>query len=419
MRGPIAGFRSFKAQNWRRVALLWLKNFRIMKNSSRFPRLLPTLIGAAALAFVAGACVQRAAPTLDRPAQAQTQTQTKAPIRNANDLAALSSTYAQISRKVTPAVVNIRSDSVVPGRVVQDPMDEFFGGFGGRTLREPDQRAQSLGSGVIIDGSGLIVTNNHVIKNAQTITVTLTDRRRFRAKLLGTDADSDVAMLKIDAQNLPTLKWADSEKINVGDIVLAVGSPFNLSSTVTQGIISAKGRSDLGISAFEDFLQTDAAINPGNSGGALVDINGDLVGINSAILSGSGGNQGIGLAIPANLARSIGTQLVSAGRVTRGWLGVVVQPLTGDIGDQLGLTDGVLVNGVYPQSPAGQIPWSQQGTDVILKVNGQTIDSPGELRNMIAAAKPGAALTLEVWSNGKTQTYNLKAGTRPTRAQGV
>ena len=385
-----------------------------MKISSRSPRLWPALLGAAALSFGVGACVQRASTSLDQSAQAQTS------IRNADDLAALSSTYAQISRKVTPAVVNIQSESVVPGRVYRDPMADFFGGdFGGRTLREPDQRAQSLGSGVIIDGSGLIVTNNHVIKNATRITVTLSDRRRFAAKLLGTDADSDVAMLKIDAQNLPTLKWANSDKTSVGDIVLAIGSPFNLSSTVTQGIISAKGRSDLGISAYEDFLQTDAAINPGNSGGALVDINGDLVGINTAILSGSGGNQGIGLAIPANLARSIGGQLAATGRVTRGWLGVTVQPLTGDIADQLGLRDGVLVTGVYPQSPAGAVPWSQRGTEIITSVNGQKIDSPGELRNLVAGAKPGAALSVEVWSSGKTSTYDLKAGTRPARAQGV
>ena len=390
----------------------------------RNSRLLPAIIGAAALSFTVGACVQRASTSstsMNTSAQAQTAQIAKTPIRNADDLAQLSSTYAQISRVVTPAVVNIQSESVVPGRVFRDPMSDMFGGgdFGGRVLREPDQKSQSLGSGVIIDGSGLIVTNNHVIKNATRITVTLTDRRRFTAKLLGTDADSDIAMLKIDGQNLPTLKWADSDKINVGDIVLAVGSPFNLSSTVTQGIISAKGRSDLGISAYEDFLQTDAAINPGNSGGALVDINGDLVGINSAILSESGGNQGIGLAIPANLARSVGAQLTSAGRVTRGWLGVTVQPLTGDIGDQLGLQDGVLVTGVYPQSPAGALPWQQRGTDVITKINGQTIDTPGELRNLIGGAKPGAKLSIEVWSNGKTRNYDLNAGTRPARAQGV
>ena len=385
-----------------------------MKNLLASPRLLPAVVGVAVLSFTVGACVQRSSHSLDKPAQAQTT------IRNADDLAALSSTYAQISQKVTPAVVNIQSESVIPGRVFRDPMGDFFGGnFGGRVLREPDKKAQSLGSGVIIDGSGLIVTNNHVIKNATRITVTLTDRRRFTAKLLGTDVDSDIAMLKIDGSNLPTLKWADSDKINVGDIVLAIGSPFNLSSTVTQGIISAKGRSDLGISAYEDFLQTDAAINPGNSGGALVDINGDLVGINSAILSESGGNQGIGLAIPANLARSVGAQLTATGHVTRGWLGITVQPLTGDIGDQLGLQDGVLVTGVYPQSPAGSVPWSQRGTDVITKVNGKTIDTPGELRNLVGSAKPGAPLSVEVWSDGKTQKYDLSAGTRPARAQGV
>ncbi len=392
-----------------------LHPFPIPMKTSHNPRIVPAVVGVAALSFAVGACVQRASTSMDKTALAQT------PIRNADDLAQLSSTYAQISRVVTPAVVNIQSESVIAGRVYRDPMSDFFGGgeFGGRPLREPDQRSQSLGSGVIIDGSGLIVTNNHVVKNATRITVTLTDRRRFTAKLLGTDADSDIAMLKIEGQNLPTLKWADSDKTSVGDIVLAVGSPFNLSSTVTQGIISAKGRSDLGISAYEDFLQTDAAINPGNSGGALVDINGDLVGINTAILSESGGNQGIGLAIPANLARNLGVQLAQTGRVTRGWLGVTVQPLTGDIADQLKLREGVLVTGVYPQSPAGAVPWSQRGTEIITKVNGQTIDTPGELRNLVANAKPGARLSLEVWSDGKTKTYDLNAATRPARAQGV
>ena len=385
-----------------------------MKNLHRSSRLLPAVLGVAALSFSIGACVQRGSNTPGATAQAQTT------IRNADDLAQLSSTYAQISRKVTPAVVNIQSESVVPGRVYRDPMADFFGGeFGGRTLREPDRRSQSLGSGVIIDGSGLIVTNNHVIRNATRITVTLSDRRRFTARLLGTDADSDIAMLKIDGRNLPTLRWADSDQTNVGDIVLAVGSPFNLSSTVTQGIISAKGRSDLGISAYEDFLQTDAAINPGNSGGALVDINGDLVGINTAILSESGGNQGIGLAIPSNLARTLGTQLAATGRVTRGWLGVTVQPLTGDISDQLGLQDGVIVTGVYPQSPAGAVPWQPRGAEVITRVNGQPIDSPGELRNLVATSKPGASLKVEVWSNGRTRSYDLSAGRRPGGAQGV
>ncbi|RYG54482.1 trypsin-like serine protease, partial [bacterium] len=344
--------------------------------------LLP-ITGVALFGVLVGACVQRASDPqggLNKAAQAQSGTN----IRNVSDLASLSATYAEISRKVTPAVVNIQSTTIIPGRVLRDPFSDFFGGDGGgRVLRERDRKSQSLGSGVIIDATGLIVTNNHVIRNASQVIVTLSDKRRFPAKILGADADSDVAMLKIEAPNLPTLKWADSEKLNVGDIVLAVGSPFNLSSTVTQGIISAKGRHDLGISAYEDFLQTDAAINPGNSGGALVDINGNLVGINTAILSESGGNQGIGLAIPSNLAKQLGTQLARNGKVERGWLGVVVQPLTGDISDQINLKSGVIVTGVYENGPAAGLPWTQNGTDILLSLNGVDLDSPGQLRNMI------------------------------------
>lgn len=377
--------------------------------------------GLALAAFLGGACAQRiAAPQsgLDRSALAQSDAASR-PIRNASDLAALSSTYAQIARRVTPAVVNIQSTTIVPGRVLRDPFSEFFGG-GGRMLKEPDQRSQSLGSGVLVDGRGLIVTNNHVVRGASQIIVTLSDKRRFPARLLGADADSDVAVLQISASNLPTLQWANSDKLSVGDIVLAIGSPFNLASTVTQGIISAKGRRDLGISAYEDFLQTDAAINPGNSGGALVDVNGDLVGINTAILSESGGNQGIGLAIPSNLAKQIGNQLAQSGHVSRGWLGVVVQPLTDDVAAQLGLRDGgVVVTGVYTNGPAARLPWTENGTDVLLSVNGTRLDSPGALRNLIAGALPGATLHLKVWQNGQTHDYDVQTARRPDRVQGV
>ncbi len=390
-----------------------------MKNSNW----LPLCVGAAGIAFGAGACFQHAAPQNPIQPNALAQGQS-VPIRTAADLAGLSATYAQIAAKVTPAVVNIQAVKVQPGRVYQDPFGGGLfddGSFGGRMLREPDQKSQSIGSGVIIDAKGLIITNNHVAGGATQLTVTLPDRRRFPAKLLGTDPASDVAVLKIDAPNLPTLKFVDSDKANVGDIVLAVGSPFNLASTVTQGIISAKGRRDLGISAYEDFLQTDAAINPGNSGGALVDINGDVVGINTAILSESGGNQGIGLAIPSNLVRSIAAQLQTTGRVTRGWLGVVVEPLTGDLADQLGVGNqgGVLVTGVYPQAPGAKVEWSEGGTDVILSANDTPIDSPGELRNLVANLKPGAPLKLKVWANGATKDYTVNVGTRPARAQGV
>jgi len=371
----------------------------------------------ALLGFLAGACVQR----LPQASPPVTQAQAQAPIRNAADLKSLSATYAQISKNVTPAVVNIQSTQIVPGRVLRDPFFEFFGGdsFGG-LRREPDRRAQSLGSGVITDKSGIVLTNHHVIANASEITVTLSDRRRVKARLIGSDPASDVAVLKIPPGNLPTLKWSDSDKLEVGDIVLAVGSPFNLSSTVTQGIISAKGRRDLGISDVEDFLQTDAAINPGNSGGALVNMDGELIGINTAILSESGGNQGIGLAIPSNLARKLSDQLVATGKITRGWLGLVVAPVTDDIATQLRLpnTNGVLVTGVYTRGPGGRAQWSEGG-DVITKFNGVAVESPGQLRNLIADVAPGSKVTLEVWQNGKASNFELQAGSRPARVQGI
>ena len=373
--------------------------------------------GTLLLGFFLGACAQQLPPPQQSTPVAAVQAQ--APIRTADDLKTLGATYASIARNVTPAVVNITSTQIVPGRVLRDPFSEFFGG-GGEMRREPDRRAQSLGSGVLVDARGIILTNHHVINNASEINVTLNDRRRFKAKLVGSDPASDVAVLKIQATNLPALKWSDSDKLQVGDIVLAVGSPFNLSSTVTQGIISAKGRRDLGISAVEDFLQTDAAINPGNSGGALVDIDGNLVGINTAILSESGGNQGIGLAIPANLAKKLSDQLIATGKITRGWLGLVVEPITDDIAGQMRLPDtrGVLVTGVYTRGPGGQAAWSEQG-DVITKINGTTIESPGQLRNLIADLAPGSKITLEVWQNGRARTFELQAGARPARVQGV
>ena len=377
--------------------------------------------GTLLLGFFLGACAQQLPSQPSSPQSTPVAAvHAQAPIRTADDLNTLGTTYASIAKNVTPAVVNITSTQIVPGRVLRDPFSEFFGDGGGEMRREPDRRAQSLGSGVLVDKSGIILTNHHVINNASEITVTLNDRRRFKARLLGSDTAADVAVLKIQASNLPVLKWSDSDKLQVGDIVLAIGSPFNLSSTVTQGIISAKGRRDLGISAVEDFLQTDAAINPGNSGGALVDIDGNLVGINTAILSESGGNQGIGLAIPANLAHKLSDQLIATGKITRGWLGLVVAPVTDDIATQMKLPDtrGVLVTGVYTRGPGGKAAWSEQG-DVITKINGTTIESPGQLRNLIADLAPGSKITLEVWQNGRARTFELQTATRPARVQGV
>lgn len=389
-----------------------------MKTSFSKPKFLAITSGAILLGILIGACAQRLPQSGTAPvANVQAQSQ----IRNSDDLKRLSSTYAQIAKLVTPAVVNINSTQIVRGRVLRDPFFEFFGddSFGGMR-REPDRRAQSLGSGVLVDKSGIILTNHHVIANASEIRVTLSDQRHFTAQLIGSDPASDVAVLKIKADNLPALKWSDSNQLQVGDIVLAIGSPFNLSSTVTQGIISAKGRRDLGISAYEDFLQTDAAINPGNSGGALVDIEGNLIGINTAILSESGGNQGIGLAIPSNLARKLSTQLITSGRITRGWLGLVVAPVTHDIAAQMKLPHlrGVLVTGVYTRGPSGKAPWSDNA-DIITKFNGTVVTSPGQLRNLIADVEPGSKVTIEVWQHGKARNFEIQAGTRPARVQGV
>ncbi len=378
------------------------------------------LTGAVAVGFLAGACardtsgggqmrggdpnggtLQEAA--LESPALAQAP---KGAPSNIGQLQNLSATYAAIAKKVTPAVVNISSERVVPGG---DPLEDFFGGGGRR-------RAQGFGSGVIVDGRGIVVTNNHVVEGADQLTVTLNDRRRFPGRLLGTDPSADLAVLKVEADKpLPTVPWGDSDALQVGDIVLAIGSPFGiLSSTVTQGIISAKERSGLGVNEVEDFLQTDAAINPGNSGGALVDVSGRLVGINSAILSKGGGNEGIGLAIPARLARKSSGQIVATGRATRGYLGIATEYMTDDIAREIGAPrgQGVLVLGVGRNAPAARLPWSREG-NVILKVNGAPINSPRQFAVAVTEAAPGSKLALDVWQNGRTRTFEVTVGRRP------
>ncbi|TKB76152.1 MAG: trypsin-like serine protease, partial [Nitrospira sp.] len=227
--------------------------------------------------------------------------------------------------------------------------DEFF-----RRFEAPRERKErSLGSGVIVDATGLIITNNHVVNKADDVKVLLSDKRELKAKLIGTDPKTDLAVLKIEAEHLHTIPWADSDKLEVGEFVLAVGNPFGLNQTVTMGIVSAVGRASMGIAEYEDFIQTDAAINPGNSGGALVNVRGELVGINTAIFSQSGGNMGIGFAVPSNMARSILDQLVEHGKVVRGWLGVSIQDLSPELATQFGLPEakGVLVSDVLDDSP--------------------------------------------------------------------
>jgi serine protease Do len=330
--------------------------------------------------------------------------------------------FAPIVKQVLPNVVNISSSKVVrtPNQTEGMPADPFFQQFFGKRFgpgpEVPKQRReQSLGSGVIVSPEGYVLTNNHVVEGATDVKVTLSDKRELKAQIIGTDAKTDVAVLKLEGSNFPAITLGDSSKVQVGDYALAIGDPFGVGQTVTMGIVSAKGRSNLGIEDYEDFIQTDAPINPGNSGGALVNDRGELVGINTAILShGSGGNEGIGFAIPVNLAREVMNQIMDHGKVTRGYLGIVIQPITPAMSKALGQSEpeGVLVGDVSPKGPA-QASGVERG-DVILDLNGRAINDSNELRNTIAMLQPGETVTLKVSRNGSTRDIKVKLGELPS-----
>lgn len=320
--------------------------------------------------------------------------------------------YADVIDPVLPAVVSIYTT-----KTVREPINPLFQQFFGNQFPVPEEEytQRGLGSGVVVSSDGYILTNNHVVAGADELTVALNDGRRLKGRLVGADEKTDVAVVKIDATGLPTVVLADSDKLRVGDIVFAVGNPLEVGETVTMGIVSAKGRSDLGIlkdvNGYESYIQTDAAINLGNSGGALVDAKGRLVGINSAIVSPSRGNVGIGFAIPINLAATIMTSLVRTGTVNRGYLGVDGQTLTPDIAEQLGLSrdaKGVIVMAVTPGSPADHS--GLHADDIVVNVEGTVIDSLDQLRLLVSEYPPGSHLNFKVLRKGRPVTVAVTLG---------
>ncbi|WP_447602033.1 Do family serine endopeptidase [Nitrospira sp. Nam80] len=345
--------------------------------------------------------------------------------------------FSEIVKAVNPAVVNIAVTGGGEGRREGRrplPPGPFGAPPGGPPGEEPPgmeppgppgapgppgggphRPEQSAGSGVILDPSGYIVTNNHVVEGASQITVTLSDRREFSAKVIGADPKTDLAVIKIEAKDLTALKWADYDELQVGDMVLAVGSPFGLSSTVTLGIISALGRGNVGIADYEDFIQTDAAINPGNSGGALVNMQGKLIGINTAIFSRTGGSEGIGFAIPSSIALDIVESLTKTGKVVRGWMGVAIQEITPALAKSFKLPEqrkGVLISDVNENGPSYAA--GMKRGDVVVAFNGKEVQSVSQLRNLVARTTVGKEADIKILRDGKEQSLKIKVAERPS-----
>jgi serine protease Do len=326
--------------------------------------------------------------------------------------------FTQIAKKATPATVYIKATIVPVQQNVPNPFegfnDEFFRRFFGQNPfgQQVPQQQLSAGSGFLIRPDGYIVTNFHVVKDATSITATLNDGREYPATLKGSDPRTDLAVLKIDDKNLPFLTFGDSDDLQIGEWVVAIGNPFGLEASLSSGIVSAKGRQDLGIATFEDFIQTDAAINPGNSGGALLNLQGDVIGVNTAIASQSGGYQGIGFSIPSKMAANVVDQIIGGGAVKRAHLGVILQPIDKDLTDAIGLDrqEGILISEIVKDSPA-QKAGLLQG-DVIISYNDKPVKSANKFRNEIAMMNPGAELKLRILRNNKPMTIAVSLGTQ-------
>lgn len=311
--------------------------------------------------------------------------------------------FSEIVKAVSPSVVNISTTRTVNTPTNLEDLFEFLPPYGNSQGKK--WKEMSMGSGVIVSSDGYLLTNYHVVEQADEIKVTLHNRRTFKATIIGADPKTDLAVININAENLPVASWGDSDKLQVGDFVLAIGNPYGLTHTVTMGIISATGRADVGIADYEDFIQTDAAINPGNSGGPLVNIKGEIIGINTAIFSRTGGYQGIGFAVPSNMAKVIKDSLIKEGKVLRGWIGVMVQDLTAELAERFNLKEpfGVIITEVTKQSPAYHA--GLRRGDIILEFDGKVLSESAVLRNLVAQRKIGTVANVKIWRNG--QSFNV------------
>ncbi len=327
--------------------------------------------------------------------------------------------YSDAVRKAAPAVVNIFTSKEVKAArhpFLSDPLLRQF--FGDRLPEQaPSQRATGLGSGVIISPRGYVLTNHHVVEAADEIEVGLANGKKLRARLVGSDPESDLAVLQIQAEGLPVITFGDDQGLRLGDIVLAIGNPLGVGQTVTMGIVSGLHRTGLGINTFENFIQTDAAINQGNSGGALIDTAGNLVGINTAILSQTGGSIGIGFAIPASTARSVTESIIAKGSVVRGWIGVEAQEITRELAESFKLpgTEGALIANVIAGGPAARA--GVKSGDVLRAVDGKRVGNPGEMLNLVAALAPGQSSKLTLWRAGQELVLTIEVGTRPAQGK--